>query len=249
MSKDANLTHFSRPAGQMQHATQQRPPATGLDSIAVIARRNRGEVVHDTERSEDHWYRVIAGAAKCYVILPGGRRQIVDLLQPHDFFCFKPQGGDYCALEAVVNGTVIACYPRKRAEAVAGSDPMVGREIRELAADALYRMQEQILILGRVTAREKVGAFVLKMIERSSTKAEDRLILFASRYDIADYLALSVETVSRSLTDLRLRGFIALAGPRRVRIVDRHGLEENVSRDVGITTRQHTRQYNGAGPV
>jgi CRP/FNR family nitrogen fixation transcriptional regulator len=229
MWKEARLTQSDRHGGQDHDTTYQRPPAIGLDTIAVIARRNRGEEIHDSEGSEEYWYRVISGAAKCYVVLPGGRRQILDLLMPNDCFCFTPPGGHYGVVEAVVNGTVVACYARRRAEALAESDPKVAREIRDMASDAVSRMQEQILILGRVTAREKVGSFLIKMMERSSKQPNDRLLLFTSRYDIADYLALSVETVSRSLTDLRHRGFIALAGPRRVKIVDRSGLEEGDS--------------------
>jgi CRP-like cAMP-binding protein len=197
-----------------------------LDSIAVTVQRNRGEEIHGSENSKEYWYRVISGAAKCYVVLPGGRRQILDLLMPNDCFCFTPPGEHFGAVEAVVNGTVVACYARRRAEALAESDPEVARAIRDMAWEAVSRMQEQLLILGRVTAREKVSSFLIKMMERSSMQRNDRLLLFTSRYDIADYLALSVETVSRSLTELRHRGFIALTGPRRVKIVDRNGLED-----------------------
>jgi CRP/FNR family transcriptional regulator, nitrogen fixation regulation protein len=229
MWKEARLTQSDRHGGQDDNTSYQRPPAIGLDSIAVIARRNRGEEIHDSEGSEQYWYRVISGAAKCFVVLPGGRRQILDLLVPNDCFCFSPPAGHYGAVEAVANGTVVACYARRRAEALAETDPKVAREIHDMALDAVSRMQEQILILGRVTAREKVGSFLINMMERSSKQPNDRLLLFTSRYDIADYLALSVETVSRSLTDLRHRGFIALAGPRSVKIVDRSGLEEGDS--------------------
>lgn len=241
MLEHARLTQFNQYRDQDKHLAHQRSPTTGLDAIAVIARRNRGEEIRGLEGPEEHWYRVVSGAAKCYVIMPGGRRQILDLLLPNDFFGSTPRCGHYCALEAVVNDTVVACYPRRRAEALADSDPNVGREIREMASDAASRSQDLILTLGRITAREKVGTFLLKMMERSSKQPADRLLLFISRYDIADYLALSVETVSRSLTDLRHRGFIALAGPRRVEIVDRHGLEEgDTSENVNVQTARGT---------
>jgi CRP/FNR family nitrogen fixation transcriptional regulator len=229
MWKEARLTRSDRHDGRDHNTTYQRSPAIGLDSIAVIARRNRGEEIHDSECSDEYWYRVISGAAKYYVVLPGGRRQILDLAMPNDCFCSTPSGRHYGAVEAVVNGTVVACYARRRAEALAESDPNVARAIRDMALDAVSRMQDQLLTLGRVTAREKVGSFLIKMTERSSRQPDDRLLLFTSRYDIADYLALSVETVSRSLTDLRHRGFIALTGPRPVKIVDRSGLEEGDS--------------------
>jgi CRP/FNR family nitrogen fixation transcriptional regulator len=227
MLAETHSAHGARLNGFDQHMLQRRSPPTGLDSIAVIARRNRGEEIHRSDAADDHWYRVLAGVAKCYVVLPGGRRQILDLLLPNDFFGFTPRCGHYFSLEAVVNDTVVACYPRRRAEALADSDPSIGHEVREMMSDAVSRSQELLLILGRTTAREKVGSFLLKMMERCSKQPADRVLLPTSRYDIADYLALSVETVSRSLTELKHRGLIALAGPRRVQIVDRHGLEDD----------------------
>ena len=72
----------------------------------------------------------------------------------------------------------------------------------------------------------KVSSFLLKMAGRLSDQTLDHVDLPISRYDIADYLGLSVETVSRSLTSLKNRGLIALSGPRSVRIIDRDALEE-----------------------
>jgi CRP/FNR family transcriptional regulator, nitrogen fixation regulation protein len=208
------------------HAAREQPRKSGLDSIAVIARRNRGEEIHSWEGADQYWYRVISGGAKFFIVLPGGRRQILDLLLPNDLFGCLPQLGHYCALEAAVNDTVVACYPRKSAEILAESDPEIGRQVQKMVLDTIARSQELILIMGRTTAREKVGAFLLRMAERTSMPPADRLMLLTSRYDIADYLALSVETVSRSLADLQRRNFIALAGPRRVSIVNRPGLAE-----------------------
>lgn len=213
-------------ARELRESQQQQSTAT-LDSIAVLVRRSRGEEIHGSVGPDDYWYRVVSGAAKCSVVLPGGRRQILDLLLPNDFFGFTPPGGHYCTLEALVNNTVVACYPRRRAEELAHSSPQVACEVRKLAFDGVARLQELLLIMGHTTARKKVASFLLKTKERSSRQADDRVVLLTSRYDIADYLALSVETVSRSLTDLKHRGFIALSGPRRVRIVNPNCLEED----------------------
>src|ERR1700722_8390002 len=225
MLAETHSAHGARLNGFDQHMLQRRSPLTGLDSIAVIARRNRGEEIHGSDAADDHWYRVHAGVAKCYVVLPGGRRQILDLLLPNDFFGFTPRCGHYFSLEAVVNDTIVACYPRRRAEALADSYPAVGHEVRAMVSDEISRLQELILILGRTTAREKVGSFLVKMMERCSKQPSDRVVLPISRYDIADYLALSVETVSRSLTHFKQRGVIKLSGPRSVWIVDRCALE------------------------
>jgi CRP/FNR family transcriptional regulator, nitrogen fixation regulation protein len=124
-------------------------------------------------------------------------------------------------VEAVAEDTIVASYPRRRVEMLAEADPQLSREIRQVTFEALSRLQAQLMILGRITATEKVSSFLLTMVERLSDQTLDRVDLPISRYDIADYLGLSVETVSRSLTSLKNRGLIALSGPRSVRIIDR----------------------------
>jgi len=172
------------------------------------------------------WYCVRSGAARRYVIRLDGRRQIVDLLLPGDCFGFTPDADYDFAVEAVTDQTVVAGYPRRRAEMLADSDPRVSREIRQAAFEALSRLQSQLLIVGRITALEKVGSFILEMTVRLSRAGSTQVALPMSRYDIADYLAVSVETVSRSLTDLKRRGLIRLSGTRTVEIMDREALED-----------------------
>jgi CRP/FNR family transcriptional regulator, nitrogen fixation regulation protein len=85
-------------------------------------------------------------------------------------------------------------------------------------------------MLGRITALEKVGSFILEMATRLSRERGNSIALPMSRYDIADYLAVSVETVSRALTYLKQRGVIKLSGARLVWIVDRDALKEGERR-------------------
>jgi CRP-like cAMP-binding protein len=153
------------------------------------------------------------------------------LLLPGDLFGFCALDEYDSTIEAIAEGTTIAIYPRSRVEMLADSDPQLAREIRQLAFTALSRLQSQLLILGRITALEKVGSFILEMVERLSAGNGNSVALPMSRYDIADYLAVSVETVSRSLTDLKQRGVITLAGARTVRIVDRNALEDGESKE------------------
>jgi CRP/FNR family nitrogen fixation transcriptional regulator len=131
------------------------------------------------------------------------------------------------AVEASIEGTFIACLPSGGLEMIASSDPEVRRMIRNLAFEAVTRAQAHILVLGRTTAAEKVSAFLLEMAGRVTDRTAQVIVLPMSRYDIADYLAISVETVSRALTDLRHNGAINLSGKREVRIVDRSGLDED----------------------
>jgi CRP-like cAMP-binding protein len=182
-------------------------------------------MIYDEGARVECWYRVLSGAARRFVVRSDGRRQIIDLLLAGDVFGFGARGTHAFTADAISNGTVIARYPRSRLENLAASDPRVAHELQEMALEESHRSQELILILGRITAQEKVAAFLLHLAKRLAGQPTDHLTLPISRYDIADYLALSVETVSRALTSLKRSGVIALSGPRQLRIVDRDAIE------------------------
>jgi CRP/FNR family nitrogen fixation transcriptional regulator len=210
-----------------RHLLTNRPhPLVNLDALAAIIPFHRGQEICSQGRPVEHWYRVLSGAARQCALRPDGRRQIVDLLLPGDFFGFASGEEWDSTVEAVAEGTVVAGYPRRQIETLADSDPKIARELRQIAFAALSRLQTQLLILGRITALEKVSSFILEMAIRLHDNDNNRVALPVSRYDIADYLAVSVETVSRSLSDLKQRGTIKLSGTRTVRIIDRGALEE-----------------------
>jgi CRP/FNR family nitrogen fixation transcriptional regulator len=206
--------------------THQPHPLKSLDQLAMITPFHRAQEICSQGRPADHWYYLVSGAARRCAIRLDGRRQIVDLLLPGDLFGFSVLDEYDSTIEAIAEGTVVAAYPRRRVEMLADSNPQLAREIRQVAFAALSRLQAQLLILGRVTALEKVGSFILEMVSRLSAANSNSVALPMSRYDIADYLAVSVETVSRSLTDLKHRGVIKLAGTRIVMIVNRNALED-----------------------
>jgi CRP/FNR family nitrogen fixation transcriptional regulator len=197
-----------------------------LDALATTRTCRRGQEITGQGRAAEHWYCVLSGAARRYVIRLDGRRQIVDLLLPGDCFGFTA-GDEYdFTVEAVADSTMVASYPRRRAEMLADSNPEIARHIRQAIFQALSRLQSQLLIVGRITALEKVASFILELEQRLPHERHDSVKLPLSRYDIADYLAVSVETVSRSLTDLKHRGLIRFSGTRTVEIVDRVALED-----------------------
>jgi CRP/FNR family transcriptional regulator, nitrogen fixation regulation protein len=129
-------------------------------------------------------------------------------LLPGDFFGFA-HGYEhhFFVVEAMIEGTAVARYSRRRLEMLAATDPQVAARVREIAFETISRLERRMLTLGRMTALEKVGSFLLEMAERSSKETEE-VVLPMSRYDIADYLALAVETVSCALTDFKHRGAI-----------------------------------------
>jgi CRP/FNR family nitrogen fixation transcriptional regulator len=197
-----------------------------VNAFAVITRYHHDQEISERGKSAQHWHRVVSGAVRQCAVQPDGRRQIVDLLLPGDCFGFPAQDSSFFVTEAIVEGTILASYPRRRVELLADFTAEVAHGIRDGAFDTISRLQRQLLVLGRITASEKVGSFLLEISGRLSNEAADRIALPISRYDIADYLAISVETVSRSLTDLRQRGAIELSGARDVKIVNRQEMDE-----------------------
>jgi len=204
---------------------------TAMASLARIRSCRRGQRIYGPDDPAIYWYRIASGAARKCALLADGRRRIVDFLFPGDFFGFATRHRHAFGAEAIAEGTLVALYPREGVEMLVDRDPELGRQIRDMAFDAVTRSQARMLILGRVTAREKVGAFLIEMAERSPTA--NAVVLPMSRYDIADYLAMSVETVSRSLSDLKHRGTITFADIHRVRILDHDALDDGGNARMG----------------
>jgi CRP-like cAMP-binding protein len=201
-----------------------------VESLALIKQCRRGEEIYGQHDPAKYGYRVVSGGARRFALQASGRRRIVDFLQAGDFFGFARPDEHAFTAEALIEGTVVACYSLARIDKLVDSNAQLGRMMCEAMAAEARRLQARILILGQPTALEKVNSFLLEMAKRFSD-GPDRMILPMSRYDVADYLALSVETVCRALATLKHQGSIMLAGPRRVRILNRRALEEGRGED------------------
>ena len=242
MNQNWPAIQVAEPVWRHQHAPARQVPLQGFEALAARKRYRRGQEIYKEDSPVEHWYRIVSGMARRFSARADGKRQIVDLLLPEDMFGFGGNGTHHFAVEAVLDDTVVARFPRLRLEALAASDPRVARELRGAAVEAMSRLHALILNLGRTTAEEKVGHFLLRMAERLAGGPADGMVLPMSREDIADYLALSVETVSRALTQLKRRGVILLIGTRQVRIVDRHALDD-ADEDRFVTTRGERLAY------
>ena len=227
MNRDWFATHVAEPVWRHQRVPPQQNPLALADAVASSMRCGRGQTIYEEDGRTEYMYRVVSGIAARFLLKADGKRQIVDLLLPEDVFGFGCGGKHHFAAEAVVEDTVVARYPRARIDRLAASDPQLDRDLKEAMCTAASRLHELILNLGHTTAEEKVRAFLLNMAKRLPGSSLDMIALPFSREEIADYLALSVETVSRSLTLLRRRGVIRLAGTRRVKIVDRAEVSED----------------------
>ena len=162
---------------------------------------------------------VLSGAVRKLALRRNGKRQIIDFVFPCDFMGFAPPDPNFF-LEAVANDTRIISFTPEQIAGLAALHPAVAALMQRCAADAIRRLELHLLVQSRMTAREKVAAYLTALSRRVEGSGDEAIALPITRYDIADYLGIAVETVSRTMTVLRRRGSIVLKSPRDVEIRD-----------------------------
>jgi CRP/FNR family transcriptional regulator, nitrogen fixation regulation protein len=154
-------------------------------------------------------YQIEFGTVRVYRLLADGRRQISAFHLAGETFGFEADTMHHFFAEAVC-GTGIRTFRLSTTNDKAN-------ELLQLALRCLTRAQQHLLVLGRQNATERVAAFLVDLAERQGAKRQVDLVM--SRTDIADYLGLTIETVSRVFSKLREGGFIRLRGIRNIEIV------------------------------
>jgi CRP/FNR family transcriptional regulator, nitrogen fixation regulation protein len=215
--------------GVPRFSANGRPPNV-MESLGTLRRYGVDQTVYWPYEATDYWYQLIGGAARKCTQMSDGRRQIVDFLLPGDLFGFHAGARNDCCVECLAPNTTVMRYQRPQMELLMESDPQLARRVREIAFDSIDRMQSRTILLGCSRALERVCGFLLEMADRRQIEADGTVALPMSRYDIADYLAIAVETVSRSLTTLRSKEVIAFFDTRHFRIVNRKALEAHCGR-------------------
>ena len=180
------------------------------------------EVYGDGELAE-YFYMVVSGAVRTYKVLADGRRQICAFHLRGDFFGLESNDKHAFSAETIVNSK-IRLIKRTTLMARAENNKEISRRLWMMTGDELKRVQAHVLLLIK-TAKERVAEFLLEMARRGS--ADEAIDLPMSRQDIADYLGLTIETVSRTLTDLERNGTIFLPNSRRVVLRNRDALSRS----------------------
>jgi CRP-like cAMP-binding protein len=177
------------------------------------------EVFGEGEEAE-YFYQVKTGCVRAYRILNDGRRQVCNFYLPGDVFGIEAGDEHSFSTEAVVP-TTITVVKRSLLQSRASGDSTLARQLFDLSVAELRRAQGHILLLIK-SAQERVAGFLLEMASRKKTAGEIELPM--SRQDIADYLGLTIETVSRTLTQLEEAATIALPSARRILLRNRAAL-------------------------
>jgi CRP/FNR family transcriptional regulator len=166
-------------------------------------------------------FNVVDGAVKLYRLLPDGRRQITGFLFQGDFLGLGGRGASSFTAEALT--PLNACrFRRGDFDQLLNALPALEHRLVALAGDELMAAQEQIVLLGRKTARERLASFLTRLSERQVQLGgpEGQVHLPMTRLDIADYLGLTIETVSRVFTQFKTSGLIRLLPGNDVALPD-----------------------------
>ncbi|WP_269716795.1 helix-turn-helix domain-containing protein [Caulobacter sp. NIBR2454] len=183
---------------------------------------SRNEEIFGEEEAAEFVYKVLSGVVRTTRLLDDGRRQIVAFHMPGDVFGLEVGPTHRFSAEAV-GCCELALVRRTVLDKTTQNDPAAWRAVWTLTALDLERMQDHMVLLGRKTAAEKVEAFLADMSARAP--ASDGVELPMSRTDIADYLGLTIETVSRILSQMEREHRIARATSRHVVLCDRRLLQ------------------------
>jgi CRP-like cAMP-binding protein len=187
-----------------------RPPTQGQVESRPIISLVDGESIYSSGERAGRAYRVEFGAVRVYRVLANGRRQIIAFHFGGNWFGLQGEGRHRSTAEAIgVTGV--------KSISLLG-DPHIWQGLLPAVLENFSSAEEHQLTIGRQSAVERVAAFLLEMSDRSGHAL--RFELFMPRVDVADYLGLTIETVSRSLTKLKNKGVIKLHGPRGIEIVE-----------------------------
>lgn len=201
-----------------------------LDRLSAIVTRLKledGRHVFQEGDAGENIYNLTKGAVKLYKLLPDGRRQITGFLLPGDFLGLSgPDGYSYSA--ETIEPTELCRFPRKRLDALFNEFPLLERRMLKLATDELIAAQDQMVLLGRRTAVERLAFFLLRLSERERVRGAsgNPVLLPMTRGDIADYLGLTIETISRTLSQFKKQGLLKQHSLTLIELMDRARLAE-----------------------
>ncbi len=197
-----------------------------LATIAQVVEASPGTTFIAEGEPANHFFNVTRGTAKLFKLLPDGRRQITGFATVGHFLGLAVSDTYAFSAEAI-EPTRYCRFSRNKLRTLLHDFPAMEARLLEVAANELVAAQEQMLLLGRKTARERLASFLVMQSQLAAPcgHPRSRFPLPMTRGDIADYLGLTIETVSRTLTHLRNDGLIDIPGPGQLIIRNRHALE------------------------
>jgi CRP/FNR family nitrogen fixation transcriptional regulator len=223
MYKEFGAVHLHETETGAELARSGRLSAlVALEEIGVRRSFARDEEIYAEGAVTESWFRVVSGTVRVTKLLTDGRRPIAGFCFAGD--CFGLDNATLRSFSAeAVDGAVVMRYPRAATDRLLLESPHFARHFCDLTLRDLAHAQGRMLLLGRLTAPERVASFLLELSDRRDMRLA--LDVPMSRNDIADYLGLTIETVCRVLSAFKRDGVIAIPTPHRVELRKRDMLE------------------------
>ncbi len=199
-----------------------------LDKIGIKLRFARNETIFSEGEEAAFSYRVVSGAIRLCKHLIDGRRQISDFVLPGDYCGFLQLDEHRFTAEATSDLEVTA-YPHRQVEVLGESMPSMRHRLTDFLSRRLMGIQDHLIMVGWQTAKERVLSFLIRLAENAGANDSEAVELPMNRQDMADYLGLTIETVSRVVTELK-----------RLRLVTFPELHESTIADI-----EHVREVAG----
>jgi CRP/FNR family transcriptional regulator len=221
----STLSHdnFRDRSPALQSATGVRPAVDFEHTLAHASLRcvEAKEFLFTEGDPISHVYRIETGAIALYKVLADGRRQVLGFAYPGDLIGLGIQGEHVMNAQAIKH-TRLRCLPLAALRQSAANDPMLGFKLYEALARELAATRDLMLTTGQRSAIERVAGFLLAFSRRNERQGRDptSFELPMTRTDIGDFLGLTIETVSRTFTRLKLLGLIELPLSNQVKLLD-----------------------------
>ena len=207
----------SLPAGEAQD--RQNRVIDPLDRIGVGVQLAKGRTLYYEGDQAQHFFKIVSGVVRLCKVTEDGRRQIAAFLTAGDFLGWTIQDNYSYSAEAVTCVTLLK-YSRRQVDKMVQTDPAATRLVLVLLSDQLALAQDHLLLLGRMTAAERISAFLLNLTKWPGAPRIDATTveLPMTRKDIADYLGLTIETVSRTMSAMRRNGLVSFTKADSIRL-------------------------------
>lgn len=222
-SINTSVISNSKKGGPVTYAvSDQFGAVTGQAGVvATEFSYRKDEEIYGEDEPADFVYQVVRGSVRNYKLLADGRRQIGAFYLPGDVFGLESGSVHRLTAEAVVD-TKVRLVKRQSLERAATVAVDVARSLWAMTANELRHAEDHMLLLGRKNAMERVASFLLEMDHRLAVAG--MLALPMCRRDIGDYLGLTLETVSRTLSQLHGEGVLGFSGARQIVLRNRQRL-------------------------
>ena len=194
----------------------------GLAATTSVKRLKAGETLYVEGDKAPYCYQITDGVMKEYNTLEDGRRQVADFYGVGELFGISETDEHLHTAEAITD-CAVRCYPRDVYMRSVADSPELSHQFLETLMTRLHRARERMIMLGRMSAAQRVAAFLLRLSEEQETTDDIQFVM--SRQDIADHLGLTIETVCRVLTIFKKQHIINMKNSRLFDVPDMVALD------------------------